>query len=222
NGTIADWDSNAATRLSSSLFFNHLSTTHSSLLTPTTRVLELGCGTGLLSTLVAPGVGFLLGVEMSEGMMAKFNEKAEKVNGEDHNGGKKRMEGTVMLLERKEQVMERWAEFDVVLSHLVFHHIPSLSAILSVLFSILKPGGHLLVSDFELTEWSRSFHPESKMEGVERHGLDKAEMTSLFVQAGFGDVSVTTAFEVEKEVESGGKRRFPFVVCVGRKPGSSG
>lgn len=59
--------------------------------------------------------------------------------------------------------------------------------------------------------------PESKMEGVERHGLSREEMSSLLKEAGFAQVSVETAYVQTKDVESGGEQDFPFLVCKGTR-----
>ena len=63
------------------------------------------------------------------------------------------------------------------------------------------------------------------MEGVERHGLESGEMRRVLEGLGFGEVRVEKAFEMEKEVETvpgsgvmDGRRVFPFLVCLGRKP----
>jgi hypothetical protein len=59
---------------------------------------------------------------------------------------------------------------------------------------------------------------------VERHGVGRGEMRTLLEGAGFVGVSVETAFEMEKGVESvpgegvkGEKMVFPFLICTGRK-----
>lgn len=55
------------------------------------------------------------------------------------------------------------------------------------------------------------------MEGVERHGLGREEMSDLLKEAGFSQVSVDTAYVQTKEVESGGTQDFPFLICKGKK-----
>ncbi len=55
----------------------------------------------------------------------------------------------------------RHASFDVVVCALVLGHVPDLDRALRQLDAVLKPGGHLLVSDFHpfatLRGWQRTF-----------------------------------------------------------------
>ena len=71
-------------------------------------VLEIGCGTGLLSTFLAPQVGSLLGVDTSKGMMEVFTAKTR---------AHPNMSGRVMLLERPEQLNGQ--RFDLITSNLL-------------------------------------------------------------------------------------------------------
>ena len=75
---------------------------------------------------------------------------------------------------------------------------------------------------------ARRFHPEAKMDGVQRHGIPRSGVRELLEVAGFRDVKVETAFEMEKWVEEypgggvvkgkgGIKMRFPFLICMGLK-----
>jgi 2-polyprenyl-3-methyl-5-hydroxy-6-metoxy-1,4-benzoquinol methylase len=62
--------------------------------------------------------------------------------------------------------------FDLVLGHLVLHHIPSLENVLKTTFGCLKLAGMAASTDFEdFGPEARRFHPEAKMDGVERHGI---------------------------------------------------
>lgn len=72
---------------------------------------------------------------------------------------------------------------------------------------------------------ARKFHPESKMDEVERHGIEREEMRKLLEDAGFVDIKVEVAFELEKPVETlpgsgamGPNMTFPFLACEGRRP----
>ncbi len=197
---------------------------------PTLDVLEIGCGTGLLSFLVAPHVKSLVAVDAAEGMI-----EALKLKIENQKGG---MVGNVYpvcaLLEDPDDERIRLphdvgpSRFDLVISHLALHHIPSLEDVLKTMYGCLKDGGMVALTDFEDfgPEASR-FHQQAKMEGVERHGLKKEEMERLMRKAGFSDVNVQEAFRLEKRVETvrgGGlvvgnweMMEFPFVICLGKR-----
>jgi SAM-dependent methyltransferase len=111
--------------------------------------------------------------------------------------------------------------FDLVISHLVLHHIPSLPDILKTMWGTLKEGGRVALTDFEnFGPDAIKFHPQHKLEGVERHGITKEEMENLLKEARFVDVDVREAWRMPKDVEDGGSIDFPFLICMATKVGS--
>lgn len=129
-------------------------------------------------------------------------------------------------------------KFDLILSHLVLHHIPELQPLLHTMFGCLKPGGTIALTDFEdFGPEARKFHPEAKMEGVERHGISRKEFAGMITKAGFVDVDVNVGWTMRKDVErhpgEWGQKKpstaeigkqgfaemdFPFLICMGRRP----
>ena len=57
-----------------------------------------------------------------------------------------------------------------------------------------------------------SFH-DADAEGIHHLGFDRAELTGLARAAGFVDVEVRTATEIERE-----GRRYPMFLLLGRLP----
>ena len=53
---------------------------------------------------------------------------------------------------------------------------------------------------------------------MERHGLKRVEMEAILKKAGFTDVQVIESFKMDKEVETGGSRAFPFLSVTGVRP----
>ena len=123
-----------------------------------------------------------------------------------------------LLLEDPNDPALQGKKYDLILSHLVLHHVPSLEALLTTMYGCLKPGGRIALTDFErFSPESRKFHPESKMEGVERHGICKMEMECVIKDAGFNRPQARFAFAMEKSVEPEGSMTFPFLICLGEK-----
>jgi len=183
-------------------------------------VLEIGCGTGLLSLLVAPYVHSLTAVDTSTGMIEALKAKLAV------NPGISNIMPVEVLLEHPDEPMiqnpavagESPKRFDLIISHLVLHHIPSLEQVLKTMYGCLKLGGQVALTDFEnFGPEAEKFHQQSKMEGVERHGIARQEMEKLMVGAGFVDIRVEEAFRMDKPVESGGSMEFPFLICLGTK-----
>jgi len=124
-------------------------------------------------------------------------------------------------------------KFDVIISHLVLHHIPELKPILTTMLGCLKPGGRVALTDFEdFGPAARKFHPEAKMSGVERDGIARKEFAQLMRKVGFEDVSCEVGFTMPKDVErfpgEWGQKKpesdecesqdFPFLICLGKRP----
>lgn len=181
------------------------------LTSPELDVLEIGCGTGLLTLHVAPRVRTLTAVDTSSGMIDALQAKLDA-----HSISNIRPLN--LLLEDPDDPALEGKKFHLILSHLVLHHVPSLEPLLQTMFKLLLPGGHIALTDFErFGPDSRKFHPEAKMEGVERHGITKMEMECLIKDAGFDKVQVCQAFRLEKDIEPEGSMQFPFLICMGKR-----
>lgn len=195
-------------------------------------VLEIGCGTGILSLLLAPSVRSLTAVDAAEGMISVFNAKLASPA---HSGVKNVLPVNALLTDPDDERIQRdpvtgslqpKRRFDLVVSHLVLHHIADLDALFATVFGCLKPGGTVLVTDFEdFGPEARRFHPEARMAGVERHGIKRTDLRDWLAAAGFVDVQIETAFEMDKLVETdpgnGIKEHnmtFPFLIGKGTKP----
>lgn len=117
--------------------------------------------------------------------------------------------------------------FDLVVSHLTLHHIPSLPEIFKTMYDCLKPGGLVALTDYEdFGHEATRFHPESKRPGVERHGIQVNEAQEILLGTGFSEVKVEECFVLRKEVdaedgfeklEGTGEMNFPFLMVYGVK-----
>lgn len=98
-------------------------------------VLDVGCGTGVLLSLItsrssnATVSGIDLSSEMIKVAKGKLDEKADLRVGDSEE--------------------LPWAEssFDVVLSTQSFHHYPNPAKVLAEIKRVLKPNGHLIITD---------------------------------------------------------------------------
>ncbi|KFA59951.1 hypothetical protein S40285_07954 [Stachybotrys chlorohalonatus IBT 40285] len=199
-------------------------------------VLELGCGTGLLSFEVAPAANRFVAIDPSEGMIRALNLKLKDPNAPNN------ILPLAILLEDPEDKDLPPAEdaalngarlkFDLIISHLVLHHIPDLRPVLMTMLGCLKAGGVVALTDFEdFGPDAKRFHPECKMAGVERHGIQREAMASLMEEVGFVDVKVEVAWEHEKIAETfpgefkdgnpakgqGELMKFSYLLCLGKK-----
>lgn len=188
-------------------------------------VLEVGCGTGLLSMQVAPLVQQVVAFDPAEGMIDMLRAKT-------HNADSpKNILPICKLIEDPEDPVLPPAErnnpsgdrkkFDLITSHLVLHHVPDLRPFLRTLFGCLKPGGRVALTDYEdFGIQAKKFHPQAKWDTVERHGIERQWMEGLMKDAGFADVTVRVAWSLTKDVErweegDDDMMDFPFIVCEG-------
>lgn len=243
NNEAANWDANPFVHTASKHALSALLSRFPALdqSNPTWDNLEIGCGTGLLSLLIAPYVKTVVAVDAAEGMIDVLKTKLKK------EGAPGNVVPVAVLLEDAEdpslppattgadQKGAGRMKFDLITSHLVLHHIPDLLPVLRTMYHCLKPGGQVALTDFEhFGPEAKRFHPQSKMDGVERHGIEPGQMEGWMREVGFVDVNVRRAWTMDKTVERfegefGSKGRatadgegevmqFPFVVCSGRRP----
>lgn len=167
---------------------------------PGASVLDVGCGTGTLTLLAkaaAGSTGRVCGVDAAPEMIAQARRKAQKAGVQVEF-----QPGVVEALEFAD------GTFDRVLSSLMMHHLPPdlQERALTELFRVLKPGGQLLMVDFDASA------PRRGMEGlhhnaqhiappVSQSGLEGARgLRQLVTEAGFTNVqrgsleSVSAAF----------------------------
>lgn len=186
----------------------------------TVDVLEIGCGTGILSFLVAPYVHNLFAVDTSTGMIDVLWSKLEA------HETVKNITPICTLLQSADDPILRQADagndprrFDVILCHLTLHHIPDLNGVFNLMLDLLKPGGMIALTDYEdFGPEASKFHAKFKWEGVERHGLKKEEIEKIMEQEGYADIDVVRAFSTDKKVEGDEMMNFPFLMCMGRRP----
>lgn len=127
------------------------------------KILEVGCGTGLLGEQFVTENSSLLGVDTSTGMLEVFNEKFK------HNH-----QVSSRLLDLEENVLHE--KFDLIISSMAFHHLKDPAGMVSKLRKNLKDGGVLAIID--LDQEDGTFHPDPKNMGVHHFGFSEEETKS--------------------------------------------
>ena len=167
-------------------------------LDPTMRVIDLGAGTGLLGLSLAGDVGEMILAEPSTGMLDVMREKLSA-------GGPPNVTAVRLELVVDPPLPDR---FDLAVSLLVLHHIADTEAALSAVRRLLRPGGRIALADLDAEDGS--FH-DADAEGVHHQGFERSRLIELTRAAGFTDVEIRTAGEIERD-----GRRYPLFLLLAR------
>ncbi len=165
------------------------------------KVLDFGCGTGLLSFFLQPYVGDITGIDTSKGMIEVFDKKIKENQIEN------------MKCLNLDICTDKLSEkYDLIVSSMVFHHIKNISQILKILYDYLNEDGYIAIAD--LVKEDGSFHDDS--EGVEHFGFEIQEMENKLKEARFKGIKSEIAHIVKKQREDT-EREYPIFLVVGRK-----
>lgn len=172
-------------------------------LTPAMKMMDFGCGTGLLSLRLQPLVGSITGVDSSAGMLEVFKAKIAK-------DGRTNIE-TQLIDPDKDGVLT--GSYDLIVSSMTLHHIHEPKVLLRQLYAVLARGGVLAIADLD-PDGGR-FHDDNT--GVFHFGFERAALRALFAETGFIDVRDSTATETIRQAPDGSTRVFSVFLISGRK-----
>ncbi|HKB58422.1 MAG TPA: class I SAM-dependent methyltransferase [Gallionellaceae bacterium] len=167
------------------------------------KVLDFGCGTGLITLAIQPLVKEITGADSSTGMLETLNgkiaeQKLDNIHTEhvDFEKGQ-RLSGS----------------YDLIVSSMVTHHVPDTFDLFREWHKLLQPGGRVAFADLDTEDGS--FHGDNT--GVFHLGFDRGHLRGLLEQAGFTDIRDTTATVVKKELEGKGLREFSIFLITARR-----
>lgn len=170
-------------------------------LTETAQVLDLGCGTGVLTRMIAQKLnaaagGKAVGIDAAANMIRVARKKRAAAN-------------CIFEVMAAESLSYDNASFDVVVSSLFFHHLPAdlKDRALAEALRVLKPGGRLVIADMHMpVTWmgalvshvSRWFFMQPQIgenirgvlpDMIEQAGFQKPEIVAVY----FGYIALFTS-----------------------------
>lgn len=173
------------------------------VLTPAMKVMDFGCGTGLMSLELQHLVGSLTGVDSSRGMLDAFAAKV----------GQRGLGHVTTQLVDLDQGDEIVGCFDVVISSMTVHHVKDVPSLLSAFYRVLNPGGYLAIADLDTDDGQ--FHEDAT--GVFHGGFDRQVMRRWLTEAGFVEIADTTATSMVKPTSQGEDREFTVFLMTASK-----
>lgn len=161
------------------------------------EVLDYGCGTGLLTFLLADKVASVCCADVSDGMLAEVRKKIAAQNVKNVQ--------TINFDITKDKPLDK--KFDLIVSAMAMHHIPDVPIALTKLAELLAPAGHLMIID--LCTEDGSFHTGGQ---TIHNGLEPAELKKHLESIGICPADYQNIFEIDKN-----NRIYPVFCVYGRK-----
>jgi ubiquinone/menaquinone biosynthesis C-methylase UbiE len=166
------------------------------------KALEYGCGTGLLSFALQSDLGEISLADTSQGMLDVLQEKIVKADVANMHPVRLDLVSDPLPDER----------YDLTYSLMVLHHIHDAKGVLLKFHDLLKPNGILLVAD--LDQEDGSFHTDGSTDV--HKGFARGDLQKMAEQAGFGNVSFMTAYEIKKQIGNE-EKVFPVFLMAAQK-----
>lgn len=151
--------------------------------------LDIGCGAGLQTALLAQKIGKVVGIDVLESVVNRAKSEQAQLDPD----GKIEFRCTAL-----EAAGFADASFDKIFSVCVLEHIPDYRSVLREAFRVLKPGGQLVFSvDSLATVRDSALLAQHKERYVVHRYFEPTSLKRDFEQIGFSDVSVTPLVKSE-------------------------
>ena len=169
---------------------------------PGALVADVGTGTGFLAEAALDAGARVIGVDISDAMLAQVSARLAGKPFEARHGDTQALPLAT-------------GEADAVVANMVLHHAMDPQAVIHEMTRILKPGGRLVITDADTHEheWLRTEQHDRWL------GFDRRDVVTWFTEAGLEDVRVGDTGEVCSPTSSGGTRAaITIFLARGRKP----
>lgn len=167
------------------------------------KVLDFGCGTGLLTLKLQPLVKSITGADSSHGMLGVLKDKIK-------TQGLTNVHTEFVDFEKGEHIE---GDYNLIVSSMVAHHVPDTLALFKEWHRLLLPGGQVSFADLDTEDGA--FHGDNT--GVFHRGFDRQRLRLLLQEAGFHTIRDTTATIMSKEIEGQSVREFSIFMIAANK-----
>ena len=166
------------------------------------RILDFGCGTGLVGLNFSASAHSVFMVDTSEAMISMLREKVKTGN----------LQNIEIMNEEIEKCKIEKSSVDLICSLMAFHHLQNIPGTLNVFKRILKDSGCIIISD--LCREDGGFHSPEK---VEHNGFDPEEIKAIFRENGFSVKKLYNYDIVNKPDKEGNVRSYEQFILTAYK-----
>lgn len=167
------------------------------------RVLDFGCGVGLVSVPLAPRVGAITAADNSSGMLAALDERLRETG----------ITNVMPLaLPASADALGKGA-FDLVFTCMVLHHVENVDAQLRQFALWCAPGGYLIITDLEQEDGS--FHEGHQ--GFVHHGFDPHDLAKRLTALGFRILESRTVHTMKRDRGEEKDKEYPLFLLVAQR-----
>jgi len=149
-------------------------------MTPAHRLLDYGCGTGLVGLQFADDVDQLILADAENEMLKIVQQKITSLDLKNAE--------TMQLNVVEDSLPD--IQVDTIIMSLVMLHVSDTQALLNQLFKLLQPGGQILIADFNQND--KVSHP------LIHSGFTHETVKEKMEKAGFNKPSIHTFYQGEK------------------------
>ena len=165
-----------------------------------TKILDYGCGTGLVAFSLSNETNLVIGMDNSSGMVEQFNKKANELNYSNIKALKHDID--------EEDLKEN--EFDLIITSMSLHHIKNANIFIKKAYEALKKDGFLCINDLDKEDGT--FHKKHNNDGVFHFGFDKNELITIVKDVGFKITDYKIVHTEKRE-----DREFPIFNLIAQK-----
>ena len=170
---------------------------------PGWRILDYGAGTGLVTLQLQPEAASVIAVDQSSGMLKKLGEKLAAAG--------------IQNVQTRQWDLEKQpfpeSGLDLVASSMTLHHLRDVPTVFHRFAQLLKPGGWIAMADLDVEDGS--FHGPNP--DVFHLGFDRAVIREWLADAGFKDIAITEAHQIQKPDAAGLVHAYLIFLAVGRR-----
>lgn len=173
-------------------------------LRPEMRIMDFGCGTGLISRALAPKVASVAAADTSAQMLAVLEIKARAAD----------LAGIRPCLLGADYRSHAGSSYDAIVTSMVLHHVEDIPNLVRHLAQWCRPGGWVALADLEPEDGT--FHRHTR--GVVHQGIDPARLATQLESVGFMTKSVRTVHTIRRPPTEGDEPRdYPVFLLVAQR-----